>query len=71
MLWGGVASGGLVGVGGDWVAIWWSTKRWVRLVNPVSPSMGGGSEGEAAGVAIRNVMGVGLQVGVGGWAAIR
>ena len=43
----------------------------MRLVNLVSPLIVGGSEGEAVGVAIQNVVGVGLQVGVGGWAAIR
>ena len=58
----GVASG----VGGGWVAIWWSTRRWVRLINPVSPLIVGGSEGEVVGVAIRNAVGVGLQVGIGG-----
>ena len=57
-----------MGVGGGWVAVRWSTRCWVLLVNPVSPLMGGGSEGEAAGVAIWNVMGWGCEWGVGrGW----
>ena len=36
------------------------------LINLVSPLIVGGSEGEVVGVAIQNVMGVELRVGVGG-----
>jgi len=38
----------------------------VCLINLVSPLIVGGSEGKVVGVAIQNVVGVELRVGVGG-----
>ena len=46
------------------MAVRWSTRRWVHLVNPDSPLMGGGNEGEAAGVATQIVIEWGCKCGL-------